>query len=61
MEKEKVVYPVYRIALPKGASPKQRRDFEQKIVAIRTHNPGWVVLSDWVQPGEKEAFVISAR
>lgn len=58
MEKGKVVYPVYRIALPKGADVKQRRDFEQKIAAIRRVNPGWGVISDWVQPGEKEAFVI---
>lgn len=58
MEKGKVIYPVYRISLPKGADVKQRRDFEQKITAIRTHNPGWAVVSDWAKPHEKEAYVI---
>ena len=58
MQEGKVVYPVYRIALPKGADVKQGRDFEQKIAAIRQVNPGWVVVSDWVQPGEKKAYVL---
>ena len=35
MEKEKVAYPVYRIALPKGADVKQKRNFEQQVAAIK--------------------------
>lgn len=58
MEKEKVAYPVYRIALPKGADVKQKRNFEQQVAAIKRVNPGWVVVSDWVQPSEKEAYII---
>lgn len=58
MTQGRVGYPVYRIALPKGAGVKQKRDFEQKIAAIKQVNPGWAVVSDWAQPGEKQAFVI---
>jgi hypothetical protein len=46
------------MALLKDANAKQRRDFEQKIEAIRQINPGWAVISDWVKPGEKAAYVI---
>lgn len=49
---------IYRMALPKNANPKQKRDFKQSVEAIRRVNPGWVVVSDWVKPGEKEAYVI---
>jgi hypothetical protein len=49
---------IYRIALSKDANSKQKRDFEQKIVAIRQVNPGWVVLRDWLKPGEKEAYIM---
>jgi hypothetical protein len=49
---------IYRMALSQNANHVQRRDFEKKIEAIQRVNPAWVVMSDWVRPGEKEAYVM---
>lgn len=48
----------YRMALPSNANSQQRHNFEKQVKAIRQVNPGWVVVTDWVKPGEKEAYLL---
>ncbi len=56
MEKAKDL--VYRIALPDKATSAERRKFRSTVEVIRQVNPEWVLLTDWANPGEKQAYIV---
>lgn len=49
---------IYRFALPSSSDRLTRRRFHKNINAIRQLNPSWELVPDWVQSGEREAFVL---
>ncbi len=49
---------VYRFVLPSHANKAARREFHQKIEIIRQTNPDWVLVREWPQYGETEAFLL---
>ena len=48
---------VYRFALPINASASQRRQFRHRLELIKSANPNLVIIPDWSQQNEDEAFV----
>ncbi len=54
-------YPVYRFALPRQASSKIRRQFQQGIEQLQQTNPEWLLHDDPPQPDEDEAYILIHR
>lgn len=49
---------VYRFGLPINASASQRRRFKRHIELTQRTNPNLVIIPDWPQKHEEEAFVV---
>jgi hypothetical protein len=49
---------IYRFALPKTASNKDRREFRHSAKILERVNPGWAVIKDMPQLDEQEAIIL---
>jgi GAF domain-containing protein len=50
---------LYRFALPKHSTAKQRQHFQQSIQALRNEHTEWEVFQDRLRPNEEEAVLVT--